>query len=75
MSESLTLLSGSRISEMYTKKAPNKNPTTTGINESSLFFSPLIRSPISSAGTSNDQNEAAVITPDAKPRLPSRKER
>ncbi len=59
---------------IYTKNAPNINPIITGINER-ILFSPFIWSPISNAGINNDQNEAAVITPDANPSEPSKKVR
>ena len=67
----LYTVSGRRISVIYTKKQPSKKPTITGIKDKSLF-SPFILSPISRAGNSKDQKLAAIITPDAKPRLASR---
>lgn len=67
-------VSGKRMSVIYTKKQPSKKPNITGIKDKSLF-SPFILSPISSAGKSKDQKLAAIITPEAKPRLASRKVR
>ena len=65
--------SGNKISVIYTKNAPSKNPNTTGINAKNLL-SPFNFSPISKAGNNNDQKEAAIITPLANPRLASRKD-
>ena len=56
------------LSQPNTKIAPNKNPNATG-TKAYLPFSPYVFDSlaISIAGANNDQNEAAIITPAAKP--------
>ena len=66
--------SGKRTSVKWTNKAPSKKPTRTGINDMNLF-SLYVWSVISSAGSSNDQKVAAVMTPAANPKLASRNDR
>ena len=61
------------MSVKCTKPAPMKIPIMTGSSESNLFEYNC--SALSNAGKISDQNEAAVITPAAKPRLASKNER
>ncbi len=59
------------MSVMNTKNAPSRKPSMTGMRVCILLL-PFIWSPISRAGNNRDQNEAAVMTPEANPRDPSR---
>lgn len=61
------------LSAPNTKSAPNKKPKATGINAYSPF-SPYILDSVacSMAGDSKDQNDAAVMTPAANPKLVSK---
>lgn len=58
----------------WTLSKINQNLKITGINDN-ILLSPFNLSPISRAGNSRDQNDAAIITPLANPRLASRKDR
>lgn len=61
-----------KTSVNHTKSAPNKKPIVAGTNANSPFSPYTVDfSAISIAGASNDQYEAAVITPAAKPKLTS----
>lgn len=56
------------LSVANTNIEPNKKPPATGINAYSPF-APYMPEPVanSMAGANNDQNDAAIITPAAKP--------
>lgn len=56
------------LSVAKTNIEPSRKPPATGINAYSPFF-PYIPDPTanSMAGANNDQNDAAIITPAAKP--------
>lgn len=56
------------LSVANTKIEPNRKPPATGTNANSPFnpYNPDVTAS-SMAGANNDQNEAAIITPAAKP--------
>lgn len=56
------------LSVAKTNIEPNKNPAATGTNAYSPFSPYIFELTANSiAGASNDQNEAAIITPAANP--------